>query len=139
MKRKITFAIIAISSAMMSMAHANDGFGKLVFKSASGESYYVETQGLEIYFKDGNVTFNNNELSIPTSQLVSMEFSNNTDSGTGVEEILSNTTESVTVYYIDGVKVGEYSSLAEACQSLKTGVYVVRYSNGQTVKIKLEK
>lgn len=138
MKRKITFAFIAMASVLMSMAYA-DGFGTLVFKSVSGESYNVETQGLEIYFKDGNVTFNNDALTIPVASLVSMEFSDNPGNISGVQVISSASTGSVVTFSIDGVKTGEFSSLSDAYRNLKPGLYVVRHSDGSTSKIKVGK
>lgn len=131
MKRKITFVLMAMASALMSLTYANDGFESLVFKSATGESYSVKTEGLEIYFNDGKLTFSNDNLVIPVASLVSMEFSDNS----GVERILSDATGPVTVLSVDGIRIGEFSSLQEAYGGLKPGVYVVRHSNGKNFKI----
>lgn len=130
MKRKVTFAFIAMASAIMSMAYA-DGYGTLVFKSVTGESYSVDAEGLEIYFKDGTLTFNNDGRSIPVASLVSMEFSDNL----GVEKIVSGSDGPVAVFSVDAVKIGEYTSLKEAYSDLPQGIYVVRRSNGKTFKI----
>lgn len=138
MKRKITFAIVALASSLMSVANA-DGFGTLVFKSANGETYSLEAKDLEIYYKDGNITFNNDKRIIPVSTLVSMEFSDNPADNTAVEKLFTDTTGPVTVYSIDGIKTGKFQSLSEAYQSLKPGLYVVRLSNGETIKIEMKK
>lgn len=137
MKRKLALALIAMASSMMTTAYA-DGFGTLVFKFVSGESYSVNTQGLEIYYNDGKLTFNNDESVLPVSSLVSMEFSDNSGSGSGKGEILTDSTDSVTVLSIDGINIGEFPSLADACRNLEQGLYVVCRSNGETFKIKVE-
>lgn len=126
------------ASATMSAAMAADGYGTLVFTSVSGESYSVATQGLEIYFKDGNLTFNNDERSIPVASLVSMEFVDD-QGNVGVDQIIANSTGAVTVYTLDGVKTGDYASLPDAADSLQPGLYVVCHSNGNTFKIKIGK
>lgn len=121
-----------MTSALMSLAYA-DGFETLVFKTIKGESYFVETQGLEIYFKDGTLTFNNNEHNLPVDSLSSMEFSDNS----GVEGILSESVGSVVIYSVDGIRKGEFPTIQEACSNLKPGIYVVRNSNGGSFKINL--
>lgn len=132
MKRKITFVLMAMTSVLMSLAHA-DGFEMLVFKTIKGDSYSVVTQGLEIYFKEGYLTFSNNELNIPVTSLMSMEFSDNS----GVETTISDSPGSVAVFSIDGIRKREYSSLQEAYKDLRVGLYVVRQSDGKTFKIRV--
>lgn len=132
MRRKIAIGVMAIVSALMSQAK-DDGYGALVFTYVTGETYAVETQGLEIYFKDGVLTFSNDGRSIPVASLASMEFSDDT----GVEGILTDSAGPVSVFSVDGVKAGEYRTLSEACGKLAPGLYVVRKSNGETFKIRV--
>lgn len=129
MKRRITFAMIAMASVLMSTAFA-DGYETLVLKSTTGESYSVKTENLEIYFKDGKLTFSNSELNLPVSSLVSMEFADKSGGNSGVEEIAVALEGPVEIYTLDGVKAGEFSSLNDAYGSLQKGVYVVRHPNG---------
>lgn len=134
MKRKFTLAFIAMASAMMSSAYA-DGYENLIFKSFSGESYSVATQGLEFYFKDGNLSFNNDVRIIPAASLISMEFDGNTGSNTGLVSIPPANSCIITIYSVDGIKKGEFPSLSEACNNLQPGVYIAQKSNGETIKI----
>lgn len=136
MKRKITFVLLAMTSVLMSLAYADEGFETLVFKSATGESYSVDTRGLEMYFKDGKLTFSNTELTIPVASLVSMEFSDN--SGVGETSSDSDSDGSVEVFTVDGIRKGEFSSLQEANGALKKGLYIVRLRGRKTFKIRIE-
>lgn len=138
MKIKITLAIMAMAFSMMPMAYA-DGFETLVFKSVSGETYSVETRDLEIYYKDGELTFNNDERKIPVASLVSMEFSEIPATDTAVEKIFTEANGPATIFSIDGIIAGKFASVSEAYRTLKPGLYVVRFSNGETYKIKVEK
>lgn len=137
MRRKITFAFIAMASALTSPAFA-DGYQTLVFKSLSGETYSVKTLGLEIYYKDGNISFNNDGRIIAMESLASMEFSDNQGSNTGVERILPDSTGPLTVFTIDGIKTGEFPALSEAYKNLAPGVHIVCLSNGETFKIRVK-
>lgn len=138
MKRKFTLAFMALTATMMSVAHAG-GFKTLVLKSANGESYSVAAQGLEIYYNDGNLTFNNDKRSFPVASLLTMEFSDNPGNSSAVTGILPDSAAHVAVFTLDGINAGEFASLPEACKSLAPGMYVVRLSNGQTAKFMVEK
>lgn len=122
-----------MTSVLMSLAYADEGFETLVFKSATGESYCVDTRGLEMYFKDGKLTFSNTELTIPVASLVSMEFSDNS----GVGETLSDSDGTIEVFTVDGIRKGEFSSLQDANGALKKGLYIVRLRDGKTFKIRI--
>lgn len=138
MKRKITLAFTVLAATMMHMAHA-DGFKTLVLKSANGESYSVATQGLEIYYKDGNISFNNDERSLPVASLLTMEFSDNPGSSSAVTGIQQGSTGPVAIFTIEGINAGEFTSFSEACASLAPGMYVARLTNGETFKFMVEK
>lgn len=138
MKRKITIIFMVAISFLVSSAYA-DGYEALVFKYASGESYSVATKNLEIYFKDGNLSFNNDNSIIPVASLASMEFDGNSQSSTVIVEMQTDNISPITIYAIDGMKKGVFMSISEAYSNLQPGIYIARQNNGTTLKINVKK
>lgn len=136
MKRKIVFVFMAVISAMMSLTYA-EGFGSLIFKTVSGESHNMKAQDLEIYFKDGVLSFNNNELTLPISTLASMEFGEAEENG--IDEILVSADGRVEVFTLEGLKSGEFASIEDACSVLQPGIYIVNNAKGVSFKIRVER
>ena len=113
-------------------------YTSLKFTSNSGDVYTVATDNLEILINGENLTFNNTNLIIPLTSLVSMEFSD-FGSTAEIDIVTFDGTNVVTVYNINGTIAGSFDSYAVALASLGQGVYVVKDANGNTLKISVEK
>ena len=80
--------------------------------------------------EDKQITFALNELK-------GMEFSD--DTTLGIDKLLNDGSQSFTIYNLDGIKAGEYTSINEAASALSHGAYVIKGNNGKTVKILIGK
>ena len=136
--KKLLVVVIALICLSSGSAFAEEGFKALKFVSATGESFTVEANDLEIYFLNGNVSFNNTELTIPSSSLISMEFTDEYDEPTGIDKI-SIEKDTVEVFRLDGKLAGIFATAAEAVVRLDAGVYIIKDSKGNSIKITVGK
>ena len=90
----------------------------------------VDGDNLIVQSKEGENIFKLNEL-------IGMEFSD--DTTLGVDKLLNDGSQSFTIYNLDGVKAGEFTSINDACAALSHGAYVIKGNNGKTVKILIGK
>lgn len=114
-------------------------YNSLKFTSSTGETYTVATNNLEIIVNGENLTFSNTNLLIPLTSLVSMEFADFEENPAGIDAVAFDGKGIVTVYSINGTTVGSFESFAEAFSSLDQGLYVIKDSNGNSLKITVEK
>ena len=114
-------------------------YSSLMFTSNSGEKYTIATNNLEILVNDENLTFSNTDLTIPLSSLISMEFTDYDDSPAAIDTVKLDGDGLVTVYNIDGTSVGSFDSYTDALSSLVKGVYVVKDTIGNSLKISVGK
>ena len=114
-------------------------YNSLKFSSSSGETFTVATNNLEILVNGENLTFNNTNLTIPLSSLISMEFTDYEESPASIDIVKFDGNGFVTVYNIDGTSIGYFDSYTDALSSLGKGVYVVKDKNGNSLKISVEK
>lgn len=118
---------------------ASADYNFMEFKYVDDTAQIVFAEGLVINIEGENLMITNTAgatLSAKASDLVSMQFTD-TDPA-GVKKILEGET-AVKVYNINGVYMGECSSLKEAKETLPNGVYVVKNSNGETIKMVIGK
>ena len=94
---------------------------------------------LEILVNGENLTFSNTDLTIPVSSLISMEFTDYDDSPAAIDTVKFDGNGLVTVYNIDGTSVGSFDSYTDALSSLGKGVYVVKDTIGNSLKISVGK
>lgn len=114
-------------------------FNSLVFNFSDGTSKSLLTAGLVITVNGNTLEVENSQgqsLSINTGKLISMQFVNN--NGTGVKPIEFENSE-VEVYNMEGVNLGKFSSIDSARDSLSNGVYILRNTKGETIKIVVKK
>ena len=97
---------------------------------SDGLTMTVNGDNLIVKSKEGEKIFQLNELK-------GMEFSDDTTLGVG--KLLNDGSQSFTIYNLDGVKAGEYTSINEAAAALSHGAYVIKGNNGKTVKILIGK
>ena len=114
-------------------------YSSLMFTSNTGEKYTVATNNLEILVNGENLTFSNTDLTIPLSSLISMEFTDYDDSPATIDTVKFDGNGLVTVYNIDGTSVGSFDSYTDALSSLGKGVYVVKDTIGNSLKISVGK
>ena len=138
--RKISYLFFMVLMMALSTSLAMAGsYNSLKFTSNSGETYTVAASNLEILVDSEKLTFNNTDLTIPLSSLVSMEFTDDGDNPAEIDTIISGGNEVITVYNISGTLVGSFDSYAEALASLSQGVYVIKDANGNSLKISVGK
>lgn len=115
------------------------GYNYLKFTSDSGEIYAIAAENLEILIEDGSLTFNNTDLIIPLTSLVSMEFGDIDDDPAAIDSPIMDQMGVVTVFNIEGTRYGSFGSYSEALDSLEPGLYVIKDSNGNSLKIRVGK
>lgn len=138
MKKFILCGVLSLGALVFGNLTAFADYYSLEFKSSDGSSVMVATEGLVITVDGDNLIVSNSKgeaLSLPAASLVSMQFVD--DSG-AVESIFKDNGE-LKVYNLEGVDFGTYNSLNDAKTNLSPGIYVIRNSAGETVKIIVNK
>ena len=111
----------------------------LEFKTTENTSIVVEAEGLEITVNDGVLSLSNTsgqKMNIDASTLVSMQF---TDDSAAVNNIFLDSDSNINVYKFDGTIVGTFNNVSNAIDTLAPGVYILKSTGGQTVKIMIGK
>ena len=111
----------------------------LEFKTTENTSIVVEAEGLEIEINDGVLSLSNasgQKMNIDASTLVSMQF---TDSSAAIDNITVDSDSKVQVYKLDGTVVGTFTNVSNAINTLVPGIYILKSTEGQTVKIMIGK
>lgn len=131
MKQLLTLILITISVMAMKA-----DFSNVVFTSASGDQHFIAVAGLEITFADEMLiaTNANATISLPLAQVTSMEFTNN-NSNSMDSTTADAANDPVTVFTLDGISHGQYHSANEAVNVLPTGIYIIKYNDGSSIKI----
>ena len=123
-KRGLMLCVVAVLAIA-----ANAGTYKyLEFTNISGTKTVFDVANLTLTISGNNLQVTNSDGTVDLTllELASMQFST-TNTPTAVDNILNADAE-IHVSTITGVSLGIYSSLVEACQSLRAGIYVI--SNG---------
>ena len=111
----------------------------LEFKTTENTSIVVEAEGLEIEINDDVLSLSNTsgqKMNIDASTLVSMQF---TDSSAAIDNITVDSDSKVQVYKLDGTVVGTFTNVSNAINTLDHGVYILKSTESQTVKIMIGK
>lgn len=132
--KKLFLASIFASVAVT--AYADDAL--MVFKTSDGAIHSIGSSALEIHFADGNMLASNGSqsLTLPLADLKSMEFGN---LSTVISDMAAMPEGMVSVTALDGAVCGKFDSVKEAAATLGSGVYVVKYESGETIKIFVRK
>lgn len=110
----------------------------LLFCEKGGAEKTISTTGLTISFSNGSLLATSaadENLSIPLESLSFMKFSDTTSAETAATTVVGK----VKVYAVDGYFKGTFESVSKALATLESGIYIVKDSQGKTVKISLEK
>ena len=134
MKKLTLLFVLAVCAVMVQAASCN----YLVFTNTNGTTTAFSVAGLTLSVDGTNLQVTNNEgtTNLVLTDLESMQFSENEDVPSGIENVL-NADQPLQVFTISGTALGSFGSLVEATQSLDAGVYVI--SNGrltQTIIVK---
>lgn len=133
MKRFLLMGVFCIA-AMAAMAESP----AVVFTTTDGAKHSVSIQGLDITFANGNMIVKNNEttLTLPLAEMATMEFD-------GIATVIAEKSiaidSTVSVSSLDGKFAGKFDNMREVAASLPAGIYVVKTTTGETVKIMLSK
>ena len=136
MRKLLLLSLLTI--AWMSV-NAVTPYKYLEFKTTENASVVVEAEGLEIEINDGVLSLSNTsgqKMNIDASTLVSMQF---TDSSAAIDNITVDSDSKVQVYKLDGTVVGTFTNVSNAVNTLAPGVYILKSTEGQTVKIMIGK
>ena len=137
-KFSLLFLMVSMMALPSSLAFAGR-YNSLKFTYNSGETYTIATDNLEIQVNGENLTFSNTDIMIPLSSLVSMEFMDYDNNPAEINSVSFVDKGAVTVYTVNGISVGSFDSCADALSSLGKGVYVVKDSIGNSLKISVGK
>ena len=133
MKKVCMIAAVLLLSATSAFALPYMCF----YTSGSDTPAAIGTVGLSIDVNDTELTAANTageKLTFPLNTLTAMEFSWDTLS----VGALPSAAEPCTVYTLDGLRAGEFTSLEQALAELPAGLYVIN-TNGKSVKILIGK
>ena len=136
MKKLLLLSLLII--AWMSVK-AVSPYKYLEFKTTENTWVVVEAEGLEIKINDGVLSLSNasgQKMNIDASTLVSMQF---TDSSAAIDNITVDSDSKVRVYKLDGTVLGTFTNVSNAINTLEPGVYILKSTEGQTVKIMIGK
>ena len=136
MKKLLILSLLTI--AWMSV-NAVTPYKYMEFKTTENTSVVVEAEGLEIKINDGVLSLSNTsgqKMNIDASTLVSMQF---TDSSAAIDNITVDSNSKVQAYKLDGTVVGTFTNVSNAINTLEPGVYILKSTEGQTVKILIGK
>ena len=136
--KKLLLLFSFLTMAWMSVS-AVTPYKYLEFKTTENTSVVVEAEGLEIEIKDGVLSLSNasgQKMNIDASTLVSMQFTN---SAAVIDNITVDSDSKVQVYKLDGTVVGTFTNVSNAINTLEPGVYILKSTEGQTVKIMIGK
>lgn len=123
MRRLKCWAVAAVFLSP-SLSYASD-FPWLTFTMNDHTEISVASDNLAMNYMDNNLVLKSATVdqSIPVAQISSMEF---TSSPSGIKDMLAGDGKSSVFYNLSGVKVGKFTSLKEARESLPSGVYILR-------------
>lgn len=134
MKKLIT----VVAGLFFALSAYADDYQYMEFTNSDGSIHTLAVEGLEMTISKGNLMMTNSQgeaLSIPIESLASMQFTNTTSVGI----VADNADSVISLYTVDGVRVGDFHSLKEASSEVCTGIYIVKDSKGRTFKIALGK
>ena len=135
--RKLFFLSLLAVVGMSSKAATP--YKYLEFKTTENTLLVVEAEGLEIEINDGVLSLSNTsgqKMNIDASTLLSMQF---TDGSAAIDNITVDSDSKVQVYKLDGTVVGTFANVSNAIDTLAPGVYILKSTEGQTVKIMIGK
>lgn len=130
---KKLFLLICILTLAGSIASASS-FKYMEFKTKAGITYTIGSNGLVLTVSGETLSAVNSadeHLTFPVAELQSMQF---TDVSSGVEALSINEDGEISVFDLNGIKIGKFVSLDSASQSLDSGVYIIKNKAGQTFK-----
>lgn len=109
------------------------------FKTTENTSLVFEAEGLEIEINDGVLALSNasgQKMNIDVSTLASMQF---TDNPAAIFNITFDSDSKIQVYKLDGTVVGNFPSISNVINTLSPGVYILKSTEDQNVKIMIGK
>jgi hypothetical protein len=133
----LTGALSLLSLLTVSAKDTAPTYSYFCVKQLDGAEMALPVDNLSITFADGVMTAvsTNGTNSFDLTNVQSFYF---TDSTSGVALTASDANGRVSVWNVNGTSCGDFDSVKAAAASLHKGVYVIKYSNGGTVKIELK-
>lgn len=136
--KKLLLLFSLLIGALMT-ATAATPYKYLEFKTTDNNSITVGMEGLEITVANGILSLSNTsgqKMNIDAATLLSMQF---TDNPAALNDITVDSAIQVEVYKLDGTAVGTFANASDAINTLPPGVYILKSTEGKTVKIMIEK
>ena len=131
--------LILMFFLLLSVGIASANYNYMIFVTDTGEHFSIDSSGLTIKIDDDKViaTTGNEILEFYSASLSQMYFSNVTTTSVLKLETLENS--GAIVYSLDGIAMGKFTSLDEIRDVLPNGVYLLKLSDGSSLKINLIK
>lgn len=133
MKKLFFLGVLAIASLA---AHAD--YSSLSFKTSDGTVHTISLNGLNIRFDTENMIVSNADttLILPLNNLSTMEFA---DGSSVVVEQFVTDNQPFAVFTPAGLSKGTFQNLEQAAGALDAGIYIVKFSGGDSTKIVISK
>ena len=132
------FLLSLLTIAWMSVK-AVTPYKYMEFKTTENTSLVFEAEGLEIEINDGVLALSNasgQKMNIDVSTLASMQF---TDNPAAIFNITFDSDSKIQVYKLDGTVVGNFPNISNVINTLSPGVYILKSTEDQNVKIMIGK
>lgn len=120
---KKTFITLALAAFSVAVSSA-DNYDVLTFENSDGTQTSMSVSNLKIKVADGNLVVTNASTSatLPLASLSKMFFA----LSTGINIAADSAGLPVTIYTMEGIKLGTYSNTEAAKAALAKGMYVVK-------------
>ena len=128
---------ILVAALCTVMAQAAD-YPYLVFTNTGGTTTVLSVSSMTLTVSGTalNVTNADGTASFTLTDLANMQFSKDGSSITALEHLL-DADKALEVFYVNGMPLGAFNSLADGLKSLSAGAYVIKQgNNSQTIVVK---
>ena len=136
--RKLLLLLSLLTIAWMSVK-AGTPYKYMEFKTTENTSLVFEAEGLEIEINDRVLSLSNasgQKMNFDVSILASMQF---TDNPAAIFNITLDSDSKIQVYKLDGTVVGNFPNISNVINTLSPGVYILKSTEDQNVKIMIGK
>ena len=136
--RKLLLLLSLLTIAWMSVK-AGTPYKYMEFKTTENTSLVFEAEGLEIETNDGVLSLSNasgQKMNFDVSILASMQF---TDNPAAIFNITLDSDSKIQIYKLDGTVVGNFPNISNVINTLSPGVYILKSTEAQNVKIMIGK
>lgn len=126
--------LLFFGTILMVSASAFGNYNSMEFKYTDGTAKTLKSDGLTIIVDGSSLQISNSAgetFTVEAAALASMQFVDDSGAVKSLEVFNGN----VEAYSLDGLYYGKFESVEQAHQNLENGVYILKGSEGKSIKI----